>query len=196
MPIVEAYVAHGRAAAMVGRDCDREADLLSEVAKAFMWEKAAGVVRRAGNGPVMYSYQSDGTSSLTHRRWVHKLEGTSKKARRSGGAATEYLLQKAFVLTQRGIGGTEVVALIAEPRPLSHGKDTWCMYTAARDFFPTLRKLGHRGIALSHYSFDRVVFPACGRKLLQMHMESDCVSFSRNPADGALLSWPWPIGKC
>ena len=188
MPIVEAYVAHGRAAAMVGRDGDREADLLSEVAKALMWEKAAGVVRRAGNGPVLYSYQSDGAPALTHRRWVHKLEGTSKKVRRSGGASTEYLLQKAFVLTQREIGGTEVVALFAEPRPLSHGKDTWCMYTAARDFFPTLRKLGHRGIALSHYSFDRAVFSACGRKLLQMHMERECVSSVRNPADGALLA--------
>ena len=186
MSVVEMFLSQGRATQMPTREDDRNMERLAEVAKTVLWQKAEELVRSAGAGPVLFSYQSDGTPALTQRRWVSTIAGTAKTLRRQGGRSTEYLLQKGFVLVPRLSGVVEVTALFGEPKPLSNGKDTWCMYAAAKAFFPTLRELGHRGISLSHYAFDRAVFSACSRKMLQLHMEKDEAYSTRNPDDAAL----------
>ena len=70
---------------------------------------------------------------------------------------------------------------------MSNGKGTWWMCVVAKALFPTLRELGHRGISLSHYAFDRAVFSACSRKMLQLHMENDEAYSMRSPDDASSL---------
>ena len=94
---------------------------------------------------------------------MRKIEGAARTVRRQGGRSTEDLLQKGFVMVPRLNGVIEVTALFGEPKPLSSGNDSWCMYAAAKAFFSTLREVGHRGMSLSHYAFDRAVLSACGR---------------------------------
>ena len=44
--------------------------------------------------------------------------------------------------------------LFNDPRPLKHGRSGWNLFTAADEFFSTLRKAGHRGVALNWYVYD------------------------------------------
>ena len=70
MSVVEMFLSQGRATQMPTREDDRNMERLAEVAKTVLWQKAEELVRSAGAGPVLFSYQSDGTPALTQRRWV------------------------------------------------------------------------------------------------------------------------------
>ena len=96
-------------------------------------------------------------------------------------------------------GETEVALLVCEPRLLSHGKDAWRMFTAAMEFFSTLRALGLDGVALSHYAVDRAAFVATSRRMAQLHMEEGAARCARTTLEGLpleLLSWQRFAPRC
>eukprot|EP00969_Alexandrium_andersonii_P097220 4291418-Alexandrium_andersonii.AAC.1 len=60
-------------------------------------------------------------------------------------------------------------ALVRPPRPLDEGKGAWQCFAACCSFFPLLKKLGHGGISISQYCFDRALHSALQKKLRQRH---------------------------
>ena len=76
----------------------------------------------------------------------------------------EYLVERLFVVTHIG----EMAVLFRDLVRLDD-KATWCLFSVGRQFCPTARELGHRGLCVSHYSFDRATFSALGRKFRQLH---------------------------
>lgn len=79
------------------------------------------------------------------------------------------LIQRGFVAVNDGLGNRDIALLMTPPLPLHNGKAAWHLYSAAADFFPLLWEKGHRGIAITHYGFDRVLFDALVRKMRQRH---------------------------
>ena len=76
----------------------------------------------------------------------------------------EYLVERLFVVAHTG----EKAVLFRDPVRLAD-KASWCLFSAGRQFCPTARELGHRGVCVSHYSFDRATFSALDRKFRQLH---------------------------
>ena len=147
---------------------DEEVAKLCEVGKAFLWLRAKSVVREADGRAILYSYGSDSTPVLATNTVSLQLTETRRIVRKAG-VGTELLIERAFVKTTSASGSPVVVCLFRDPTPLTHGKTVWHHFTAACRFFPFLRTLGHEGIVVSHYCFDRAVFHAARRRFQQRH---------------------------
>ena len=59
--------------------------------------------------------------------------------------------------------------MLRDPLPLTEGKSANALFAAALDFHKTARQLGHVGISISHYSFDRLAFKALSKRFKQYH---------------------------
>eukprot|EP00969_Alexandrium_andersonii_P136557 6041182-Alexandrium_andersonii.AAC.1 len=171
------------------RDCMR----LAEIGKAFLLSRAKAFVRSASGRAVLYTYASDGTPMLSKSYHVQKVT-ESKKVRRVGGSLHELLVQRSF-FKFRGLDGQEKVwCYFRDPVPLDKGKTAGCMYTAMVRFFPLLRALGHQGLALSHYAFDRAAFSALERMARQRHaLQYGAGSVARSPEDEVLALTDWVL---
>ena len=55
------------------------------------------------------------------------------------------------------------------PLPLTEGKTAMAFFSVALDFVPTLRQMGHRGIAVQCYAFDRACQSALAKYFQQRH---------------------------
>jgi hypothetical protein len=141
---------------------------LCEVGKTFLWNRAKNVVRAAEDRAILYSYGSDSTPVLATSTVSQQLNPTRRIVRKAG-VGTELLIERAFVKTTSASGSPVVVCLFRDPTPLTHGKTVWHHFSAACKFFPFLRTLGHEGIIVSHYCFDRAVFQAARRRFQQRH---------------------------
>ena len=60
---------------------------------------------------------------------------------------------------------------VRDPLPLVHGKGADPIFSAAVEFLHTLRHMGHEGIALQHYSFDRALHAPLARRFRQHHAQ-------------------------
>ena len=82
----------------------------------------------------------------------------------------EFNLERAFLKTVSGsTSGSETTALFKPPTPLDAGKGGWQVFIAPCKFFPMLKRLGHTGISISNYCFDRALFSTLERDQLQRH---------------------------
>ena len=77
-------------------------------------------------------------------------------------------MERLFLKFTGQVGEDLAVAVVMEPRPLEHGKGTWPIVSAMLDV-PTLKDLGHTGISLQHYCFDRAVYPSICQKCHRRH---------------------------
>ena len=59
--------------------------------------------------------------------------------------------------------------ILAEPTRLTHGKTVHAILSAARQNWLSLRELGHAGIALEHYCWDRLSIGALERETRAWH---------------------------
>jgi hypothetical protein len=141
---------------------------LCEVGKAYLWLRAKNVVRNAEDRAILYSYGSDATPVLATNTVSQQLT-ENRRIVRKAGVGTELLIERAFVKTTSASGSPVVVCLFRDPTPLTTGKTVWHHFGAACKFFPFLRTLGHEGIIVSHYCFDRAVFQAARRRFQQRH---------------------------
>jgi hypothetical protein len=161
---------------------------LCEVVKQYLTNKAKSVVAAASGRAVLYSYGSDGTPMLTRASFSSTLGGQT--VRRYAGKSVEFLVERGFVKTTDGVGEPIVATLARDPVPLLHGKTAWHMLPPACAFFPLLQRLGHAGISVSHYCFDRAVFDPMMEKLRQRHAMYHAVQ-RQNPAS----DWT-PVQEC
>ena len=90
---------------------------------------------------------------------------------REGGASHELLCQRAIFRTRDSTGGWNTAIMIRDPVPLVHGKGADPVFSAAVEFLRTLRQMGHWGIALQHYSFDRALHAPLVLRFKQHHAQ-------------------------
>ena len=169
------------------QDVSRAAKLC-EVVKHYLTNKAKSMVASASGRAVLYSYGSDGTPMLTRASFSSTLGGHT--VRRYAGKSVEFLVERGFVKTTDGVGEPIVASLSRDPVPLLHGKTSWHIFPPACAFFPLLQRLGHRGIAVSHYCFDRAIYEPMMVKLRQRHAMFHALQ-RQNPAS----EWS-PVDEC
>ena len=139
---------------------------LTEVLKHFIRERALSIVRGANAQPLLFSYQSDATSYLCLVNKTSKLDGSVVV--RSGKVLHEFLMERGFVKSLTATGSEQMALLLADPRPLSNGKGAWQCFTAATQFFPSIRTAESTGIRIFHFCADRAVFVPMLRKFQQL----------------------------
>lgn len=165
---VEASCRRLAQASLVLDKSDREeAAKLAEVLKDFMRSQVRNLVQRPNGRPLLCSYSSDGTPLLTKQRFRAKLVGKQKPIVRVGGQCHEYLIQQAFVRFLDAEGMPHIVAQLRDPAPLASGKSAWHVFTAGREFIPSLREMSHGGIAIQHMAFDRALHKPLVRRFPQ-----------------------------
>ena len=166
--LVALYRDFGVASKVLTREEASVCAKLCEVGKAYLWAKARSLVAKAAGKAVLYSYSSDGTPLLAQSTTVASLDDGRRRVRKAGHAV-EFLMEKAFLTTKTHTGQKLVQCLFRDPVQLSSGKTAWHAFTAACQFFPMLRTLGHTGIAVSHYAFDRALYSTLARRMHQRH---------------------------
>ena len=140
---------------------------LCELSLVYMKEQVKTLVSQAGDRAVLYSYGSDATSVLSRSRINFWLAG--KRHVRVGKECPSLLIQRAFVKTESASGQAVVRCFFQPPLPLFKGTTAWHEFSAMCAFLPTIRQLGHKAIAVSHYVFDRAVYSALERLARQRH---------------------------
>ena len=178
-------------------------DRLAEALKIFTRAEARRLVVGAQGDPILVSYSNDGTPLSVRKRVV--LPGVDGRMTREGGASHELLCQRAMYRTRdRTTGGWQTVAMIRDPVPLVHGKGADPVFSAAVEFLPTLRQMGHQGIAIHHYAFDRALHAPLVRRFKQYHARlAPQWAAPTDPEAGlarffppALLEWILDTGCC
>ena len=117
--------------------------------------------------PVLRSHSSDGTPVKTKKAFTQRLD-SEHRARRQGAASHEYLVQRLFLAFRSG-EEWQCDVVFPDPLPLVNGKGTEELFKYGRTLFPMLRALGHRGVAVHHFAFDRGVHAPLLKRLLQLH---------------------------
>ena len=146
----------------------REVEKLAEVLKHTTRAEAFELVAGAQGKPMLCSYSNDGTPIRTTTRVV--TSGSLGKVRRVGGAGHELLVQRAVFRTRGGTSsGWQTFMMVRDPLPLVHGKGADAIFSASVEFLKTLRQMGHGGIAIQHYAFDRALHAPLVRRFKQHH---------------------------
>lgn len=142
---------------------------MAEVLKATLLRKARALLTGAAGRPVLFSYSSDGTPMKVAVRVSSQGLVSNSTLHRKGKTGVEFLLQRGWYKTIGPEGNVCMCVLLADPVPLSYGKGSWYLYTAAEQFAPLVQELGHEGICVTHYAFDRAIFGALTSKLFRRH---------------------------
>ena len=132
-----------------------------EVLKHHLRQKCLSLLREAGGEAVLYSYSADATPLKVSTRKVHTTAGG--QVVRQGRALEDFLLQRGLVKTTLATGEQRIAFLFGDILPLSEGKKSGNIFSAAALFFPMLRKAGHIGICISHVCADRALFSSLDR---------------------------------
>ena len=144
-----------------------EVKQLALVTQEHMSTRAALSALANSTEPTLAYYSSDGTPLQTHLKTSKQIADVV--VRREGKQTVEYLMQVIFFRRIGGSGDAETVAVIKPPLPLSHGKTGLAIFSASLDAFPHLRQMGHTGVAVQFYCFDRAVYSSLMRRLKQHH---------------------------
>ena len=72
--------------------------------------------------------------------------------------------------TRSARGDPIIACVLRDPIPLTRGKTALHEFSAACEFFPMLRALGHIGVVINHDRFGRAVYTALARVLTQRHL--------------------------
>ena len=144
---------------------------LLEVTKVQLGLGLTALVKEAAHRPLLISYASDCTPTVSTHRNSFQLPG-HKAVKRSGRGCDEYLVQVLFAAYLCG-DERKAVAKISEPLPLNCGKSAVALWTCAKDFcVQPLLDMGHQGICIHHYSWDRACFSSQASLVRQWHTHS------------------------
>ena len=167
-----------------------EVDRLAEALKTFTRAEARRLVVGAQGAPLLCSYSNDGTPQTVRKR-IRSTGGPSS-FNREGGASHELLCQRAVYRSRdRTTGGWLTAIDLKDPVPLVHGKGADPVFSAAVEFLQTLRQMGHWGIAIQHYSFDRALHAPLVRRFRQHHAQlASAWAAPTGPEAGAAGQFP------
>ena len=154
----------------VGTDLDSEGDRALMRACAIIEDMTASKCKRliteAGDRPVLQVYMSDGWTTDVNSKdggFVGHVRVT-----RSGRLRTEFCIQRVIVKSKVGEQDMQLAIKIERPRCLA-GKKCGDLWTAAFDFQPTLKMMGHRGVSISIYLQDGLFAKPFGKRMLARH---------------------------
>ena len=136
---------------------------LCESGKQLLRQQAGALVNSAGMAPILMHYSADGTRLGARDR--RSIEVGGKKTKRQGERSDEYLVQHMFYRFIDPFGKAQTVAVLRDPLPLTKGTTAEAIFSAAKEFLLYPRQMGHAGIIVVHYSFDRALYSAMRSKL-------------------------------
>lgn len=140
-----------------------------ESAKLFLKWNARLLVSNAAATPVAVVYSGDGTPIETRQRATVRMDNS--KVVRSGYCTQEYYIQQAMYRYIDADGTHHTALMLADPYRLLYGKASCAQMSLALAFSPTLREMGHRGIAISLYAYDRAFLSPNSKVHAQYHQE-------------------------
>ena len=144
----------------------------------FFGDEVKRAVGRADDRPLLYYYSCDGTPMRTQHRNIAKVKDIT--VRRDGNATHDFLAQIVFLRYEDGPEQQVDTVRFAAPLPMTNGKSALATFSAALQFMTPLRALGHRGIAVHQYCFDRALASSMFR-LLQQHHQLEAPHVWRRP---------------
>lgn len=165
----------------------RRAARLCEATKAFLEGRAHELIQKAKGSPVLVSYSSDGTPLSSRRRASAEWQ-KGQSVVRSGRGTDEFLVQHCFYRFLDHSGEAQTAVVLRDPLPLTKGKTALALFAAGGAFLRCPQSLGHSGIVVAHYAFDRAGFSALQRLLRQKHMLQNEADSEDNPLAG-FLDW-------
>ena len=165
----------------------RECDKLTEVIKVMVAAEARQLVLEAKGRPTLCSYSNDGTPMRILKRVV--TEGVGGRVVRYGGSGHELLVQRAIFRTRSSTGEWLTAMNMRDPLPLVHGKGGDAIFSAGVEFLQTLRQMGHQGIAVQHYVFDRALHTPLVRRFKQHHAQLALARAGSAISTGAKALW-------
>ena len=137
----------------------------AEALHALFCMKRIRFVRDIGSRAALMHYASDATGRKTTHHVVSAEKGLVARA---GTRLSEFLVERVFFKGTTLLGEDVGEVFVMEPRCLDHGKGAWHTVGALLDV-PTLKELGHSGISVSHYAFDRAIYPSLSQKVHRRH---------------------------
>ena len=141
---------------------------LVEAGKHLLRGQAQQAIASADGAPVLVSYAADGTPIQT--TFAQKASHSSAKVRRIGRATEEYYIQQAWYVYRDCHGRLRSSVVLSDPLPLTEGKKLPSLLACALQFLEQPRALGHEGVVVYHYAFDRGLYEGLTRVLRQWHM--------------------------
>lgn len=150
------------------QDIVRFARLLEET-KRFLDHRLRQLVTKAAHRPVLLSLACGGTPTSTTKKQTFGAPGVQSVCR-AGRSTEEYLVQTVFSAFHDG-SSLQRVAKLREPVPLTFGKSTDATFGCTLDFQQTLSTLGHVGVGIHHYAFDRALWSSMTTLYRKLHVE-------------------------
>jgi hypothetical protein len=163
---------------------------------AFVLQEHASLRFRAllkTDEPCLAVYFADGWGATLQSSVEAKVG--SYTVRRRGRLRNEFLLQRASVKVLRNTGQVEMAMLVGEPIGMGHGRSCWHIFSAACDFMPLPRIIGHTGICISAHVLDGGVFGPLHRTLSarsKLLYEQEDIDFG--PLAQELAAKDWVVG--
>ena len=150
-----------------GKD-NRRPVRLARSLQNFMNAREYSFRHRFASTPMLFSYQSDGTSYLVLWR---KMLGSadSHQLERKPHDLCEFLCERAWLASASGGQVVSTLALARIPRLMRDGKSASVHIAAMMKHWVHPFAQGHTSIAISFYSWDRACFSACFRLAQQHH---------------------------
>ena len=133
----------------------RNLDQLCEAGKETLAIGFKALIADAAGRPVLTTKSADATPISVVKRIASSLPSGSRVVRR-GREKHEYIVKNQLGRFVDSDGQCHTRALIQDPIPLEHGKSVaQTLQVCRKTGWVTLRQMGHVGIAVEHYVFDR-----------------------------------------
>ena len=157
----------------------RSTHILCEAVKRTMWSSARRMVSDSCRLPMLSTKSCDGTPIRVAHRTTRRI-GKHATVQSCGKEGREFLVSHQFIKANLPEAGWTTKVVLPEPMTLNWGKSAPATLSVAFKEWSSLRQLGHTGIAIEHYAFDRFAIGALERLCRQWHFEQS----SSDPPDG------------
>ena len=127
---------------------------LSSTLRQNFGEHIAG----AGSRLLLLHYSSDCTPLSSKKKRSSSLPSGTVVPQ-----SHEYLVQHCFLRYTDSTGQVHTCCLLRDPLPLQYGKGVLACFSAARPFILYPKQLGHSGVQVTHYVFDRSLNQPLGK---------------------------------
>ena len=106
-----------------------------------------------------------------------------------------FLVQQLYLRYTDGAGQGRTAVILRDPLPLHKGKGAWPLFSAGVEFLPKLCDLGHSGISIYHFAFDRALHDSLVRHFKEhfsfwaRHTQSPSSTVVAGGTPTPLLQW-------
>ena len=172
-----------------------EVQRLSQSLTLLQNQSVQELLRVGCQEPILLQYQGDSTPV---RHAVHVTTSSSqlpsRQLKRVGQTTSEAYIQRVVFLCGNKHSGFRWAHRVYPPWVLA-GKSSWHQWACVQEAQQPLLSLGHQGIAITVYVFDRAVLDSLAKKLHQAHEHRRVsLSFPPSPVAPADRDWVMSLG--